>query len=188
MLHHAGLPRDAVQRQVIGLNPAAFALIGLGRLDAIILPHEAAWPLLHPPPDTPQQAVVVLPIGGTIAMPGHCCVTTSAIGDQRPDLVLGFTRAIAASMLEIIAGPLEPVIARCAAAYDMPGLGPMAQAEAIVRWQTRTWLVDGRAALLRNLDAGWRAGLAEMADAGLATVPPGTKLYTNRFVAQALQG
>jgi hypothetical protein len=62
----------------------------------------------------------------------------------------------------------------------------MTQSVAIVQWQVETWLADGRAALLRNLEAGWRAGLAEMAEAGLATVPAGVELYTNRFVGQAL--
>jgi NitT/TauT family transport system substrate-binding protein len=186
LLHHAGLPRDAVQRHVIGMNPGAFALIGLGRLDAIILPHEAAWPLLHPAPGAPAQDAVVLPISRYVTMPGHCFITTGAIADKRPALALAFTRAMAASMLEIIAGPIEPLVTRCAASFSLPGLGPMAQSAAIVRWQTQTWLADGRAALLRNLDTGWRTGVAEMADAGLGTLPPDAEIYTNRFVAQAL--
>jgi NitT/TauT family transport system substrate-binding protein len=183
MLHHAGLPPDAVERRVIGMNAGAFELVRLGRLDAVILPHEAAWPLLHP---SAGEAVVVLPISLAVAMPGHCLMTTRAIVDQRPELALAFTRAVAASMLEIIAGPIDAVVARCAARFDMPGLGPMAQSVAIVQWQVETWLAEGRAGLLRNLEAGWRAGLAEMAEAGLATVPAGAELYTNRFVGQAL--
>ena len=183
MLHHAGLPLDAVERRVIGMNAGAFELVRLGRLDAIILPHEAAWPLLHP---SAGEVVVVLPISLAVAMPGHCLMTTRAIAEQRPELALGFVRAMAASMLEIVAGPIEAVVARCAARFDMPGLGPMAQSVAIVQWQTQTWLADGRGALLRNLDGGWGAGVAEMAEAGLASVPPGVELYTNRFVAQAL--
>jgi hypothetical protein len=186
MLHHAGLPLDAVERRVIGMNAGAFELVRLGRLDAIILPHEAAWPLLHPSADGPGEAVVVLPISLAVAMPGHCLMTTRAIAEQRPELALGFTRAMAASMLEIVAGPIDAVVSRCAARFDMPGLGPMAQSVAIVQWQVQTWLADGRGALLRNLDGGWRAGVGEMAEAGLATVPPGAELYTNRFVAQAL--
>jgi NitT/TauT family transport system substrate-binding protein len=186
MLHHAGLPLDAVERRVIGMNAGAFELVRLGRLDAIILPHEAAWPLLHPSVDAAAEPIVVLPISLAVAMPGHCLMTTRAIAEQRSELALGFVRAMAASMLEIIAGPIDAVVARCAARFDMPGLGPMAQSVAIVQWQVETWLADGRAALLRNLEAGWHAGLAEMAEAGLATVPAGVELYTNRFVGQAL--
>jgi NitT/TauT family transport system substrate-binding protein len=186
MLHHAGLPQDAVERQVVGANPGSFELIRLGRLDGVILPHEGAWPLLHPAPGAPATDVVVLPISRSVLLPGRCYLTSRDIADRRPELALAFMRAIAASVLEFIVGPIGPLVIRCATAFDMPGLGPMAQSVAIVQWDIQTWLADGRAALLRNLDPVWRAGVEAMAQAGLARVPPGTKLYTNRFVAQAL--
>jgi hypothetical protein len=188
MLHHARLPRDAVERQIIGLNAGTFALVRANRLDAVILPYETVWPLLHPAQGVPAQDVVVLPISHTVAIPGRCYITSRAIADQRPELALAFMRAMAASMLEIIAGPVEPLLTRCAAAFDMPGLGPPAQSVAIMQWETQNWLADGRAVLLRNLDTGWRAGVTAMAEAGLASVPPNTELYTNRFVAQVLPG
>jgi hypothetical protein len=196
MLHQAGLPRDAVERQVIGMNAGAFALIGLGRLDAIMLAHETAWPLLHPAPgvSAPQMPksgilssdVVVLPVSRYATIPGRCFQTTRAIAEERPLLVLAFLRAITASVLEMIAGPIEPLVSRCTAAFDMPGLGPMARTVAIVQWEIETWLAEGRRELLRNIDAGWRTGLAAMAEAGLGSVQPGTEVYTNRFIEQVL--
>lgn len=186
VLHAAELPHDAVERRVIGMNAGAFALIGLDRLDAIILAHETAWPLLHPAPGAAAPEVVVLPISRYTSIPGRCIQTTRAIAEQRPQLVVAFLRAMTASMLEMIAGPIETLVARCAAAFDMPGLGPMAQAVATVQWEIQNWLAQGRTELLRNIDAGWRDGAADIARAGLGTVPPGTELYTNRFLGQAL--
>jgi len=67
-------------------------------------------------------------------------------------------------------------------------LGDRDESVAIVQWNAQDRLSDGRAALLRNLDGGWQAGVAAMAEAGLASVPPGIELYTNRFVAKVLPG
>jgi NitT/TauT family transport system substrate-binding protein len=186
MLYQAGLPHDAVERQVIGMNAGAFALIGLGRLDAIILAHETAWPLLHPAPGVSASEAIVLPVSRYATIPGRCFQTTRAIADERPQLVVAFLRAMTASVLEMIAGPIEPLVTRCTAAFDMPGLGPLARTVAVVQWEIQTWLAEGRPQLLRNIDAGWQTGMAAMADAGLGSVPPGTKVYTNRFIEQVL--
>ena len=128
----------------------------------------------------------MLPISSAVTMPGRCYLTSRAIAEQRPELALAFMRALAASVQEIIAGSVAPLVTRCAAAFDMQGLGPIEQSVAIVQWETENWLADGRPELLRNQDSGWQAGMTAMADAGLANVSPDTELYTNRFVAEVL--
>jgi ABC-type nitrate/sulfonate/bicarbonate transport system substrate-binding protein len=186
MLHHAGLPGDAVERQVVGAGIGTFALVRAGKLDAVILQYERAWSLMRTVEGAPAPDVVVLRIGDVVKMPGRCYITTRTIVEQRPELAAAFMRAMAASVLELIAGPIEPLIARCAAAFDMPSLGPMAESVAIMNWIMRSWLDDGRSELLRNSDAAWRSGFAAMADAGLASGLSAGALYTNRFVEQAL--
>lgn len=183
MLRRAGLPPDAVERQSVGGNPAIFALVRLGRLDGVILTYESAFALLG---HDQGEAAVALPISDAVTMPGRCYQTTRTIVEQRPDLALAFTRAMAASVREIVASPDEALYARCAVAFDIPATRTMAQNLAIMQWMAKTWLADGRAELLRNPEARWRAGVTEMADAGIATVPAATELFTNRFVEQAL--
>jgi hypothetical protein len=117
-------------------------------------------------------------------MPGRCYLTTSAMVAQKPAHVAAFIKGIIASMREIIAGPAEPLIARSAAAFDITHIGSMPENVAAVQSIVRGWLAAGPAQLMRNIDADWQAGVTIMAEAGLATLPPGKTLYTNRFVDQ----
>jgi NitT/TauT family transport system substrate-binding protein len=186
MLHAAGLPADAVTREGVGGGPAVFETVRMGRLDGVIQPYEVVWPLLHPPQGAAGEIPVVLPVSAVVKLPGRGYLTTSTIVAQLPDLALAFTRAMAASVQEIIATPDAALYARCAAAFDFPPTRTAAQSVGIMQWMAATWMAEGRAELLRNPEAGWRAGVAEMAAAGIASVKPGTELYTNRFVDQVL--
>jgi ABC-type nitrate/sulfonate/bicarbonate transport system substrate-binding protein len=183
MLRKAGIPKDAVKIEAVGDNPGAVEFIARGRIDCFI---------------ASLNTVVAIERGGGkieywstdryAEMPGQVYLTTKTIIDATPDVVLGFCKAIAGSVNELLSEPLAPIFQRAARDFDIPGLSDM---DRVVAMQQATakelWLADGRASLLRNMPRRWEAGVATLRSAGVADIPDPTALYTNHFIDAALK-
>jgi len=102
--------------------------------------------------------------------------------------VLGFIKAMKASADEMIKGPLEPVLDRAAAQFDIPGIRDKPGLIRTVQGDIELWLSEGPQNLMRNVPALWQSARDSLAEAGLAEIPDVTKIYTNRFVDEAARG
>ena len=180
MLHKAGIPKEEVPREVVGNNPGSFNLIGAGRIDGFIATSNVAEIL-----QAQKQPVLAWSTDRYAPMPSQSYFTTQSVIDKQPDTVLAFVKAMKASADEMVAGPLDPILDRCAAQFDIPGVRDRAGSLLTVKGDIDLWLSQGRDNLLRNVPALWQSAADNLRDAGLADIPDVTKLYTNRFVDQA---
>ena len=183
MLKKVGVAKADVPREVVGNNPGSFALLQQGRIDGFIASSNVLEVLQG------QKAPVHAWSTDRYArMPGQSYFTTQGIIDAQPGMVQAFVTALRASAEEMLRGPLEPILDRAAAQFEIPGIRDKAALIRTVRGDIDLWLSEGRANLLRNIPELWQSGRDSLAEAGLADIPDVTKLYTNRFVDGAGRG
>ncbi len=183
LLKKVGVPKAEVPREVVGNNPGSFALIQQGRIDGFIATSNVVEVL--------QQQKAPLLAWSTdryAKMPSQSYFTTQAIIDRQPELVLGFVRALKASADEMVRGPLEPILDRAAAQFEIPGIRDRPGLIRTVKGDIDLWLSEGPQNLLRNIPALWQSARDNLAEAGLADIADVTKVYTNRFVDEAARG
>ena len=183
MLHKVGIPKAEVPREVVGNNPGSFALIQQGRIDGFIATSNVVEVLQQ------QKAPVVAWSTDRYAkMPSQSYFTTQSVIDKQPELVLAFVKAMKASADEMVRGPLEPILDRAAAQFEIPGIRDKPGLIRTVQGDITLWMSEGPQNLMRNVPALWDSARDNLAEAGLATIPDITKLYTNRFVDEAAKG
>ena len=183
MLKKVGVPKAEVPREVVGNNPGSFALLQQGRIDGFIATSNVVEVLAQ------QNAPVRAWSTDRYAkMPSQSYFTTQAIIDRSPDLVRAFVRAMKASADEMVRGPLEPILDRAAAQYEIPGIRDRPGLIRTVKGDIALWLSEGPENLMRNVPALWQSARDSLAEAGLADIADVTKLYTNRFVDELARG
>lgn len=183
MLVKAGIPKTETPREVVGNNPAAFALVQQGRIDGFIASSNVGNALLRQ-----NAAVEWFSTDKYAPMPSQSYFTTREIIQKSPGQVLAFVRALRASVEEIIKGPIDPLIQRAAKDFEIPGIRDRAALVHTIEEDIPLWLSEGRENLLRNVPALWRSARENLAQAGLARIEDETALYTNEFVDQAMRG
>jgi ABC-type nitrate/sulfonate/bicarbonate transport system substrate-binding protein len=184
MLRKAGVPKDAVKREVVGNSPGAVQFIRQGRIDCFIAAIGVAVTLRRG--NTPVE---VWSTDRHAPMPGQAFVTTAALAESRPETVVRFLRALRASATEIMQGDKRAIFQRAARDFEIPGIRDLDALVALTEVAvTEMWLSQGRANFLRNVPALWEAADEGIRGAGIAAVPDPLALYTNRFIDRALAG
>ncbi len=177
MLTRVGIAKDQTPREVVGNNPGAFALIQQGRIDGFIATTNVASLLTRS-----GAAITTFSTDVYAPMPSQIYLTTRTIIDHQPDLCRAFLRGLKASVDEIMAGPVEPLIERASKQFEIPGIRDRAALVQTIADDIPLWLSQGRDNLLRNVPTLWQSAATSLAAAGLADIPDVTKLYTNAFV------
>ncbi len=180
MLHKAGIPKEQVPREVVGNNPGSFALVRQGRIDGFIATSNVVE-VLH----QENAPILAWSTDRYAKMPSQSYFTTQAVIDKQPEIVLAFVKAMKASADEMVRGPLEPILDRAAAVFDIPGIRDKPGLVRTVTGDIDLWMTEGPANLMRNVPVLWQSARDSLAEAGLATIPDVTKLYTNRFIDEA---
>ncbi len=183
MLFKVGISKADVPREVVGNNPGSFALLQQGRIDGFIATSNVVEILQHQ-----KMPVMAWSTDRYAKMPSQAYFTTQEIIDKQPDIVLGFVKAMKASAEEMLTGPLEPILDRAAAQFEIPGIRDKDGLIVTVKKDIEFWLSEGRANLLRNVPELWKSARDNLAEAGIANIVDETKLYTNRFVEEAAKG
>ncbi len=183
MLHKVGIPKTEVPREVVGNNPGSFALLQQGRIDGFIATSNVVEVL-----EQQKAPILAWSTDRYAKMPSQCYFTTQAIIDAQPVMVLGFVRAMKASVEEMLRGPLEPILDRAAAKFDIPGIRDKPGLTRTVRGNMELWLSEGRDNLMRNIPALWTSARDNLAEASIANIADITRLYTNSFVDEAARG
>jgi ABC-type nitrate/sulfonate/bicarbonate transport system substrate-binding protein len=177
MLIKAAIPKAETPREVVGNNPGAFALIQQGRIDGFIASSNVASVLVKN-----GAPVEVFSTDKYAPMPSQIYLTTRRIIETQPEQCQAFVRALKASVDEIIAGPIEPLIERASKEFEIPGIRDRAALVQTIVEDIPLWMSQGKQNLMRNVPALWRSCRDNLAAAGLADIPDETKLYTNAFV------
>ena len=180
LLKKVGVPKTEVPREVVGNNPGSFALIAQGRIDGFIASGNVVDAL-----KAQNQPVLAWSTDRYAKMPGQAYFTTQAVIDKQPEAALAFVRAMKASASEMVKGPLEPILDRAAAQFEIPGIRDKPASIQTVKGAIDLWLTEGPQNLMRNVPALWQNARDELALAGIADIADVTTVYTNRFVDQA---
>jgi len=184
MLAAAGLKPDDVERQATGGTPGAVEILKQGRVDCFISSLGVAVAL-----DRAGEKVEVWNPERYLPLPGQCYLAMPTTLAAQPDLTVRFLKAIKASLDEMFAEPLAPLIRRAASDFDIPGTADIDLAVAMVRESLTTKTLTGaRRELMVNLPARWQGGAAALRAAGIVDIPDPSVLYTNKFIDQALAG
>ncbi len=182
MLTKAGIPKAETPREVVGNNPGSFALVQQGRIDGFIATNNVGSVLLRQ-----NMPLEWFSTDKYAPMPSQSYFTTQDVIAQHPELVLAFLGGVAASVKEIMAGPIEPLIERASKSFEIPGIRDKAALAQTIVDDIPLWLSAGRENLLRNVPSLWRSCRDNLAEVGLAKIDDETKLYTNVFIDQVMK-
>jgi ABC-type nitrate/sulfonate/bicarbonate transport system substrate-binding protein len=174
----SGVKKADVQIVVAGNSPGEIELIRQGRIDCFLCTYSVLFELRRQ--NVPVEAWGV---DRYAPSPGQVYWTHRDLVANRPDYVRRVMRGLKASVDEIVAGPVQPIIERAAKDFDNPGMkDPQRLADLMQSVIEQFWLGEGRANLLRNMPARYKAGADALRDVGIADIKDPDSFYTNRFL------
>ncbi len=183
VLRSAGVDPESVEREAVGVESTAYALVEEGRVDAIFATKEAARAM-----ELAGMEPVVADISEGNPLLGVALATTTQTLDEKADPLTRYLEGLAASM-RAVSDPdtfleLAPAMRED---WDLPQLEDPEAVLPIVETISGMWFSEGDENLLRNIPEEWEAGIANFAE--LSIVPEGTDpttLYTNDLWEEAL--
>ena len=178
----AGVDRDSVRRQVVGLTPGVFNLVEQGRIAGYAVSIDTAKIL-----ESQQANAVVLNPGEFISSGGQFYMTSRTGLEQHREAVRRFVAGVR-DALEFMLNDTEfdrtlEILRR---KYSFDGLNDTAIAKASLREYTNVWTAAGEENVLLTVPERWRQGYEELVAAGLAE--PGAspeEWFTNELIEQA---
>jgi len=181
ILHKAGLKRDDLKVEVTGNSPGALQLVKQGRIDGFMASMTAIYPL-----QVANEPIELWSTDRYAPAPSQCYLTTRQMIEKRPETLLKVTKAMKASVEEILQGDMVAIFQRAAKMYDIPGMQGIETVAKVAKLEsTKLWLSEGQENLMRNVPALWQSGADAMREAGLADIKDVKAIYTNRFVDAA---
>jgi ABC-type nitrate/sulfonate/bicarbonate transport system substrate-binding protein len=183
MLAQAGLSGNDVERQTTGGTPGAFEILKQGRVDVFLSTLSVAVALKRA-----NEPVEVWSPDKYLPLPGQNYLAMPDTIAAQPDLMLRFLRAIKASALEMMAGPMAPLITRAGKDFEIPSAADLdGNVEYLETGIKEMWLSEGRENLLLNLPRRWEGGVAALHAAKLIETVDPSVLYTNKFIAEVMK-
>lgn len=183
LLAKAKIPKSEVRILVAGNSPGEVEFIRQGRLDCFLCTLNVVVAL-----ERQDAPIEVWSTDRYTPTPGQSYSAGIDTIEHNPALVLKTLRALKASVEQIIAGPLPPLVQRVAQDFEIPGHGDSDATTAIIEAQVnRLWLKEGRANLMRNVPALFQSVATALHDIGDADIPDPSVIYTNRFIDQVMK-
>ena len=176
----SGIKRSDLKVVVAGNSPGEVELIRQGRIDCFVCTFAVLFELQRQ--NAPIEAWGV---DRYAPSPGQVYWTHRDLVSKQPDYVLRVLRGLKASVDEIIAGPIEPIVVRVARDFELPGSKDpqnLANLEAAVAKDY--WLAEGKQNLFRNLPSLYQAAADALREVGIADIRDPDSYYTNKFVDQ----
>jgi NitT/TauT family transport system substrate-binding protein len=182
MLTSSGVQPSETPREAVGNNPAAFQFVKQGRIDGFIAAFSVAIALREAKEpfesfNTDQYA----------PMPSQVYATTREVAEKEPQLVVRFLKALKASVDDLLTQDFNLVLDRISKDFEVPGIRNRAPMIAIASASKELWFTEGRENLMRNVPSLWDKGAAAINRSGLFKVDDINRLYTNRFIDEALK-
>ncbi|TWF49401.1 ABC transporter substrate-binding protein [Neorhizobium alkalisoli] len=184
MLHKVGVPPAEVKREVTGDTPGALGILQQGRVDCFICSINVVAALRHM--DAPVE---IWSTDRYAPMPSQGYVAKRSVMEKNADQFVRISKALTASVNEIITQPTEMIYQRAAKDFQIPRMDKMDELVAITKATVDDlWLSQGKENLMRNVPALWASGVETLRDSKLTTATDPTKFYTNTYIDQALKG
>lgn len=178
MLNKVGVRKEDVKRETTGNSPGALQIMQQGRVDCFMCAINVVVTL--------QRMNAPIEVWSTdryAPMPSQSFVTTQQMVDQKPEVMTRITRALRASVNELMTQPARPIFERAAKDFEIPGIRDLDSLVYVTdAARERLWLSEGRENLMRNVPRLWKEGADALRSAGVADVKNVEALYTNRFV------
>lgn len=162
----AGIKKEEVKRQVVGLQPGVFELVKAGRIDGYVVSLDTSLTVLKAEPD----AVSFAPSSAISA--GTQLYATSIPQSKDPDkkpLIRGYLQAIAEAINMIIddeANGFKKTM-ELMQPYEVPALKDPEIAVAALKEFVKSWTADGRDKVVHTNPQTWQATYDEMVESGL---------------------
>jgi NitT/TauT family transport system substrate-binding protein len=171
VLASAGVRKDEVKRQVVGLTPGVFELVKSGRIDGYVVSLDTSLTVLKAEPD----AVSFTP--GSVISAGtqvYATSTEQSKDSRKQRQIRGYLQAVADAIRFIIEDETSGFAKTMdlMKPYDVPSLKDPEIAAAALREFVKSWTADGREKVVHTNPQTWRATYDELVDSGLA---PGGK-------------
>jgi len=172
VLRTAGVDPETVERQAVGIESTAYALIEEGRVDAIFATKESAATM-----EAAGLDPVITDVSEENPLLGNTLATTNDTLAAKSDALEQYLTGLAASMRALNDTDtfieLAPAIR---ADWDLPLLDDPEAAAPIMEVIAGMWFSKGDENLLRNIPEDWEAGVANFES--LSIVPEGTDATT----------
>jgi ABC-type nitrate/sulfonate/bicarbonate transport system substrate-binding protein len=180
MLLSVDIDPKTVQRQAIGDNAGAYALLANGRVKAFIGSIDSLMRAR-----AAGARVSAVNTEKYMPLPGNVYVATNDTLEKNAPLLVAFLKGVRAAIDDIAADKDFKETFAAIGKYPVEGLDDMALASAILRENMGFWFAEGRDHILRNIPDHWSRGVELAARAGAAESVPNDKLFTNRIVDMA---
>lgn len=180
MLASAGIPKQDVPRQAVGLSPGNVELLKQGRVAAFFATIEVSVALQRA-----NEPVEIWNIDRFAPIPGGAYVVTREMGEKQPETIVKFLRAIHASVIELLTDDLNKILDRAERQFEITGNKSREFRLDALKAYNALIVAKGKENILRNIPSVWQASAALTQKAGVATVANIDDLYTNRFLDQA---
>ncbi|HEX3347945.1 MAG TPA: ABC transporter substrate-binding protein, partial [Acetobacteraceae bacterium] len=180
-LQAGGVPRDSVERHVVGSTIGVFTLIEQGRLDCAVASVPVSEALM-----AAGAPVYVWNNDAAAPLPGRCIVTTRARVDAEADMLAACLRAIRASLRDLTgsAAGLDAAVARVAAAFGVPEARNVSAFTIQARSELALVARDEYGPSLRNPLDDWRTGCAALTRIGIDRIPDPASIVTDTVLAR----
>ena len=177
-----GLTPAETPREAVGNNPAAFQFVKQGRIDGFIAAFSVAIALREA-----NEPFEFFTSDKYAPMPSQVYATTREVAEKEPELVVRFLRGLRASVEDLLTQDYNAILDRISRDFEIPGIRNRAPLVAIAREAKELWFTEGRENLMRNVPALWQKGAEAINRSGLFKVDDVSRLYTNRFIDEALK-
>lgn len=180
MLATAGIPKEQVQRQAVGLSPGNIELLRQGRLAAFSTTVEGAVALQRS-----KEEVEIWNINRFVPIPGGAYVVSKEFADRQPKAVTNFVRALRASVSELLTADPNSILDRVEAKFELIGdKSREFRLDAVAAYNVLI-VGKGKENVLVNIPDVWQASAELIQKAQVATVSDIKNIYTNKFVEAA---
>lgn len=184
MLHKVGVPAGEVKREVTGDTPGALQMVEAGRVDCFICSINVVVALREMKAD-----VEVWSTDRYAPMPSQGYVARRSVMEANGDQFVRISKAMKASVDEILTAPTAEIFQRAAKDFEIPRLDKIDELSAIVKATAdELWMSQGKENLMRNVPELWAAGVETLRASNMTSVTDPTKFYTNTYIDEALKG
>jgi NitT/TauT family transport system substrate-binding protein len=186
VLASAGIPKDSVKRQVVGLAPGVFELVKSGRIDGYIVSLDTSLSVLKQQP----EAVAFAPSSAVSAgVQLYATSTEQSENAGKQDQIRRFLQAIADSikfMIDDEKNDFKETMRLIGTKYDVPAFKDPTVAVEALKLFVKSWTVDGPEKIVQTNPQGWQTTYDEMVKSKLvAGGKDPSKWMTDKFAPTA---